>query len=157
MQFIVDHLARPDTTGGWTHLLPPAVDAALVAAKVKGKLGPLSFSTANHRLAVWAKWDRLQHWDNPSEAPAVKALLRETRKAQARQGLSVRKNTAVELEPLQAMLATCNDGVRGTRPAVASLERRWPAQLGNRGFTDRRPAPPRRRHLALYTRGNQNR
>ena len=87
----------------------------------------------------------------------MKALLRETRKAQARQGLSVRKKNAVVSEPLQAMLATCNNGVRGTRPAVAGLERRWPAPLGNRGFRDRRPAPPRRRNLALYTRGNQNR
>jgi len=51
VQFIVDHLARPDATDGWTHLLPPAIDAALVAAKVKGKAGPLSFSTVSHRLA----------------------------------------------------------------------------------------------------------
>lgn len=27
VQFIVDHLARPDTAGNWTYLMPPAVDA----------------------------------------------------------------------------------------------------------------------------------
>jgi len=121
VQFIVDHLARPDTAGHWTHLLPPAVDAALVEAKIKGKPGPLSFSTVSHRLAVLAKWHRLRRWDNPSEAPSVKTLLREARKAQARQGVSVRKKTAVVLEPLQAMLATCTDGVRGTRDRALLL------------------------------------
>jgi len=121
VQFIVDHLARPDTSGNWTHLLPPAVDVALVEAKIKGKPGPLSFSTVSHRLAVLAKWHRLRNWDNPSEAPAVKTLLREARKAQARQGVSVRKKTAVVLEPLQAMLATCTDGVRGTRDRALLL------------------------------------
>lgn len=121
VQFIVDHLARPDTAGNWTYLLPPAVDAALVEAKIKGKPGPLSFSTVSHRLAVLAKWHRLRRWDNPSEAPAVKTLLREARKAQARQGVSVRKKTAVVLEPLQAMLATCTDGVRGTRDRALLL------------------------------------
>ncbi|ERK99534.1 site-specific integrase [Pseudomonas sp. TYF_15] len=121
VQFIVDHLARPDTAGNWTHLLPPAVDAALVAAKVKGRPGPLSFSTVSHRLAVLAKWHRVRSWDNPSEAPAVKTLLREARKAQARQGVSVRKKTAVVLEPLQAMLATCTDGVRGVRDRALLL------------------------------------
>lgn len=53
MQFIVDHLARPDTSGNWTHLLPLAVDAALVEAKIKAKPGPLSFSTVSHRLQFW--------------------------------------------------------------------------------------------------------
>ena len=51
----------------------------------------------------------------------MKTLLREARKAQARQGVSVRKKTAVVLEPLQAMLATCTDGVRGTRDRALLL------------------------------------
>lgn len=121
VQFIVDHLARPHATGDWTHLLPPTIDAALVAAKVKGKPGPLSFNTVSHRLAVLAKWHRLQHWANPGEAPEVRTLLREARKAQARHGVFVRKKTAVVLEPLQAMLATCTDGVRGTRDRALLL------------------------------------
>lgn len=40
VQFIVDHLDRPDGAGGWSHLLPVNLDAALVAAGVKGKPGP---------------------------------------------------------------------------------------------------------------------
>jgi hypothetical protein len=62
LQPIVDQPAKPDTTGDWTHLLPWAIDAALVAAKVKGKKGPLSLITVSHRLADLAKWHRLQHW-----------------------------------------------------------------------------------------------
>ncbi|WP_191487895.1 site-specific integrase [Pseudomonas sp. FEN] len=120
VQFIVDHLARP-ATGGWSHLLPADLDAALVSAGVKGKLGPLAFSTVSHRLAVLAKWHRLKQWDNPTETAAVKILLREARKAQVRQGVAQRKKTAVVLEPLQAMLATCTDGVRGVRDRALLL------------------------------------
>ncbi|MGH8483941.1 MAG: site-specific integrase [Pseudomonas sp.] len=121
VQFIVDHLARPDGDGNWSQLLPPQLDSALVTAGVKGKLGALAFSTVSHRLAVLAKWHRLNAWDNPCEASAVKTLLREARKAQARQGVALRKKTAVVREPLQAMLATCSDGVRGIRDRALLL------------------------------------
>jgi hypothetical protein len=60
-------------------LLPPSIDAALVKARVKAKLGPLAFSTVSYRLAVLGKWHRINGWDNPAEAPALKPLLREAR------------------------------------------------------------------------------
>lgn len=121
VQFVLDHLARPLTDGAWTHLLPPTIDAALVAARVKAKLGPLAFNTVSHRLAVLGKWHRIKGWDSPSDAPALKTLLREARKAQSRQGVSVRKKSAIVLEPLLALLATCNDGVRGIRDRALLL------------------------------------
>jgi len=121
VQFVLDHLARPLDNGTWAHLLPPAIDAALVAARVKAKPGALAFNTVSHRLAVLGKWHRLNGWDNPIEASALKTLLREARKAQSRQGVSVRKKTAVVLEPLQALLATCSDGVRGVRDRALLL------------------------------------
>lgn len=121
IQFIVDHLARPLEDGSWTHLLPASIDAALVAARVKAKPGPLAHSTVSHRLAVLSKWHRLNDWDSPVEMPAVKTLLRDARKAQVRQGVTVRKKTAVVAEPLQAMLATCTDGVRGIRDRALLL------------------------------------
>ncbi|MVW85778.1 integrase [Pseudomonas sp. PB101] len=121
IQFVLDHLARPLEQGGWAHLLPPSIDVALVAGRVKAKLGPLAFNTVSHRLAVLGKWHRLSGWDNPCEEPALKTLLREARKAQSRQGVNVRKKTAVVLEPLQAMLATCDDGVRGLRDRALLL------------------------------------
>lgn len=76
MQFIVDHLASPTADAGWSHLLPADLDAALVAAGVKGKPGPLAFSTVSHHLAFLAKWHRLHGWDHPGDAPTVKTLLR---------------------------------------------------------------------------------
>lgn len=121
LQFIVDHLARPLDTGDWSHLLPAAIDAALVAAQVKSKLGALAFSTVAHRMAVLSKWHQVNQWPSPTESIAVKTLLREARKAQSRQGLQVRKKTAVVLEPLQALLATCSDGVRGVRDRALLL------------------------------------
>ncbi|MDO1504924.1 integrase [Pseudomonas chlororaphis subsp. chlororaphis] len=121
VQFVVDHLARPLADGNRAHLLPPSVDAALVAARVKAKPGPLAYNTVSHRLAVLGKWHRLNAWNSPTEAPALKTLLRDARKAQSRQGITVRKKTAVVVEPLQALLATCTDGVRGVRDRALLL------------------------------------
>ena len=121
IQFVLDHLARPLANGTWAHLLPPGIDAALVAARVKAKAGPLAFNTVSHRLAVLGKWHRIQEWNSPTEASALKTLLREARKAQSRQGVNVRKKSAIVLEPLQALLATCDDGVRGIRDRALLL------------------------------------
>lgn len=121
VQFVLDHLARPTDDGGWDHTLPPALDAALVAAGIKGRPGPLAYTTASHRLAVLATWHRVHGWEPPTEAAAVKTLLRQARKAQARRGVTVRKKTAVVAEPLQALLATCTDGLRGVRDRALLL------------------------------------
>lgn len=121
LQFILDHLARPLDSGEWSHLLPASIDAALVAAKVKSKPGALAFNTVSHRLAVLSKWHQINQWPSPTEAITVRTLLREARKAQSRQGVQVRKKTAVVLEPLQALLATCTDGVRGVRDRALLL------------------------------------
>jgi integrase len=121
IQFILDHLARPLTDGSWTHLLPPSIDAALVKARIKSKPGALAYNTVSHRLAVLGKWHRINGWDSPTEASALKTLLREARKAQSRQGVSVRKKNAIVLEPLQALLATCTDGARGVRDRALLL------------------------------------
>ncbi len=121
VQFVVDHLARPTDDGKWVHLLPASIDAALIRAKVKAKPGALAYNTVSHRLSVLGKWHRLNSWDSPTDAPKLKSLLREARKAQSRQGLSVRKKTAIVLEPLQALLATCTDGLRGQRDRALLL------------------------------------
>jgi integrase len=121
VQFVLDHLARPRGDGSWEHLLPPPLDAALVSAGIKGHLGPLAFNTVSHRLAVLATWHRVRGWDPPTETAAVKTLLRQARKAQVRRGVTVRKKTAAVAEPLQALLATCTDGVRGVRDRALLL------------------------------------
>ncbi|MBF8741046.1 hypothetical protein [Pseudomonas guariconensis] len=47
--------------------------------------------------------------------------MREVRKAQARQGVALRKKVAVKREPLQVMLATCTDGLHGIRDRALLL------------------------------------
>lgn len=121
IQFILDHLARPLAGGAWSHLLPPAIDSALLVARVKAKPGPLAFSTVSHRLAVLGKWHRLNEWLSPTDSAELKALLRDARKAQSRNGVTVRKKTAMVLEPLQALLATCGDDVCGVRDRALLL------------------------------------
>lgn len=121
VQFVLDHLARPTDDGRWEHLLPPALDTALVAAGIKGHAGPLAFNTVGHRLAVLATWHRVHGWESPTETAAVKTLLRQAGKAQARNGITVRKKTAAVAEPLQALLATCTDGLRGVRDRALLL------------------------------------
>ena len=121
VQFICDHLARPTAEGISDHLLPTSIDLALCEAKIKTKPGPLACSTVSHRLAVLATWHKLKQWENPCVSPGVSTLLRDARKAQFRQGISVRKKTAITLEPLQAMLATCTDGLRGVRDKALLL------------------------------------
>lgn len=121
VQFVLDHLAQPTEDGGWEHLLPSELDTALVAAGIKGHPGPLAYTTVSHRLAVLASWHRVHYWTPPTEDTMVKTLLRQAHKAQVRRGLTVRKKTAVVLEPLQALLATCTDGMRGVRDRALLL------------------------------------
>jgi len=121
VQFVLDHLACPQDDGSWVHTLPPALDAALVAAAIKGHPGPLAYNTVSHRLAVLATWHRVHSWESPTEDAVVKTLLRQARKAQARNGITVRKKTAAVAEPLQELLATCTDGLRGVRDRALLL------------------------------------
>ncbi|MGE6563279.1 site-specific integrase [Pseudomonas hunanensis] len=120
-QFIVDHLERPYEKDNLHQLLPPHLDAALVLAGVKGKRGPLAYTTVCHRLAVITKWHDLKGWDSPCAHPSVKTLLRAARNSQARQGVTVRKKNALLLEPMEALIATCTDGVRGIRDRALLL------------------------------------
>lgn len=120
-QFILDHLARPDADNNCQHLLPAHLDAALVAAGFKGKQGPLAYNTVTHRLAVLTKWHELKGWENPCWHVSVRTLLRDARKTQVLQKASVRKKSALVLEPLQELLATCTDGIRGVRDRALLL------------------------------------
>lgn len=94
---------------------------ALVSTGIKAKFGPQAYNTVSHRLAGLSKWHQLKGWSSPAEAAPVRTLLREAREAQRRRGQQVRKKTAVVLEPMQALLATCTDGVRGIRDRALQL------------------------------------
>lgn len=121
VQFVLDHLARPTEYGTWEHTLPPALDAALVTAGIKGHAGALAFNTVSHRLAVLASWHRVRGWEPPTDTGPVKTLLRQARKAQVRHGVTVHQKTAAVAESLQALLATCTDDLRGVRDRALLL------------------------------------
>lgn len=135
IQFIVDHAARkadaqdPDReagllTGSATGLvteLPPDVDQALVANGYKTRLGAPALNTLVHRIAVLSKAHQLAKESNPCADPLVRELLGKTRRAYAKRGARPRKQRALTKDPLQAVLATCDDTLRGKRDRALLL------------------------------------
>jgi integrase len=120
MQFIVDHAQR-STDSGLRHELPRDIDQALVDAGYKGKLGPMALNTLVHRVSVLSKGHQLQQVPNPCADPRVRELLSRTRKAYAKRGALPRKKDALTKDPLQAVLATCDDSLKGLRDRALLL------------------------------------
>lgn len=114
VQFIVDHVQRKGKSG-LTWELPSAIDAALVAAGVKSKLGALKLSSVTHRVAVLSSFHTLKKLENPCEQPAVRHLLSRARRAAVKRGERPTKKTAAARTELEAMLATCDDSLDGVR------------------------------------------
>lgn len=120
LQFIVDHAERT-TENGLTSELPPEIDQALVHSGHKGKLGALAHNTLVHRISVLSKAHQLRALNNPCHAPQVRELLSRTRKAYARRGVLPQKKDALTKDPLQTLLATCDDTLRGKRDRALLL------------------------------------
>lgn len=120
LQFIVDHAQRSGELG-LTSELPPEIDQALVASGYKGKLGALALATLVHRIAVLSKAHQARELKNPCQDPLVRELLSRTRKAYARRGALPRKKAALTREPLEALLATCDQSLRGIRDRALLL------------------------------------
>ena len=120
LQFVVDHAQRM-TALGLVSELPAAIDAALVAGGYKGKLGPMAHNTLVHRIAVMSKAHQLRQLANPCQDVQVRELLSRTRKAYAKRGVLPRKKAALTKDPLQALLATCDDSLRGKRDRALLL------------------------------------
>src|SRR5262249_25140273 len=74
IQCLVDHIQRL-SKAGLTCELPPDIDAALVAAGLKAKIGPLKLSSVAHRVAVLSTAHKLKRRANPCELPTVRTLL----------------------------------------------------------------------------------
>jgi integrase len=114
VQFIVDHVARRSKTGlAWE--LPPALDAQLIGAALKQRPGALKLSTVVHRVAVLSAVHQLKGVPNPCEAIAVRHLLKRARRAAVKRGERPAKKTAITRAELEAMLATCDGSLEGTR------------------------------------------
>jgi integrase len=120
LQFVVDHVERVE--GASRELdLPPAIDAALVQAGFKDHLGPPKLATVTHRLSVLSKAHTLAAQPNPVRAPEVQELLRRVRRAHAQRGELPKPKQALTKDPLEAMLATCTDGLIGLRDRALLL------------------------------------
>lgn len=120
MQFIVDHAQRA-TEQGLSHELPASVDAALVAAGVKAKPGPMSLNWLIHRIAVLSKSHQMAGVSNPCEDPLVRHLLSQTRRAYAKRGQMPVKKDALTKAPLSALLASCDASLQGRRDRALLL------------------------------------
>lgn len=120
LQFIVDHAERT-TAKGLVSELPAEIDQALVQSGYKGKLGALAHNTLVHRIAVLSKAHQLRALHNPCHDAQVRELLSRTRKAYARRGVLAQKKDALTKDPLQAILATCEDTLRGKRDRALLL------------------------------------
>ena len=120
LQFIVDHAERI-TPKGLVSELPPEIDQMLVQGGYKGKLGAMAHNTLVHRIAVLSKAHQLQQLKNPCHDPKVRELLSRTRKAYAKRGVRPQKKDALTKDPLQAILATCDDSLRGKRDRALLL------------------------------------
>lgn len=120
LQFIVDHAQR-SADQGLVSELPAEIDQALVAAGYKGKPGALALNTLVHRVAVLSKAHQTHELKNPCQDPQVRELLSRTRKAYARRGALPRKKAALTRDPLEALLATCDDSLRGRRDRALLL------------------------------------
>lgn len=120
LQFMVDHAQRA-TTKGLVSELPDAIDHALVSGGYKGKLGPMAHTTLVHRIAVMSKAHQLRDLHNPCHDVQVRELLSRTRKAYAKRGALPRKKAALTKDPLQALLETCDDSLRGKRDRALLL------------------------------------
>ena len=115
LQFVVDHVVRRSAEGELAWELPPAVDRTLVGAGLKAKLGPWTLATIRHRVAVLSTAHRLKQVPNPCEQPAIRTVLSRAARAAVKRGVRPRKKTAITLAELEAMLATCNEGLEGLR------------------------------------------
>jgi integrase len=120
VQFVVDHLARKGKTGlAWE--LPPALDAQLVAARLKQKSGAFKLATVIHRVAVLSAAHQAHKAVNPCEQPAVRQLLKRGRRASVKRGERPTKKTAITKTELDALVATCDDTLEGLRDRAILL------------------------------------
>jgi integrase len=120
VQFVVDH-AQHQGKHGLTTEMPAALDAELVAQGLKARLGPPALATLLHRLSVIGKLHTSRDLPNPCAQPAVRELLAKTRRAYAKRGVRTAKKDALTREPLRALLATCDDSLRGKRDRALLL------------------------------------
>jgi len=120
LQFIVDHVDRT-INGGLKNELPLNVRDVLIAEGAKRQIATPALSTTLLRLAVIAKAHSLRKLPNPVDDSGVRELIKRIKRAYAARGQGKRPKKAVPREPLEAMLATCDDTLLGKRDRALLL------------------------------------
>ena len=120
VQFIVDHAERT-TKSGLSTELPAPIDQALVAGRFKAALGPPALATLVQRISVLSKLHQLKRLANPCRDAVVRELLAKTRRAYVKRGVRPNKKPALTLDPLTALVATCDESLRGIRDRALLL------------------------------------
>ncbi|SAI71012.1 integrase [Bordetella ansorpii] len=121
LQFIADHVEHVTEQHGLACDLPAAVDAALVARGVKRSLGAFKLATVRHRLAVLSEAHEAKQQPNPCRSREVQALMARVRSAYAKRGVRPARKDALTKEPLEQLLATCDDSLIGLRDRALLL------------------------------------
>jgi len=112
---------RTADDGALVHELPEAIDDALVEGGFKGESGVPALNTVLHRLSVLSKAHQMRDVSNSVRDPAVHELVRRIRRAYAARGVRPASKAALTKDPLEAMLATCTDGLLGIRDRALLL------------------------------------
>ena len=121
LQFIADHVEHMEDRHGLAHDLPPEVDAALVACGAKRNLGAFGLATVRHRLAVLSEAHEARQQPNPCRSREVQLLMARVRSAYAKRGVRPARKDALTKEPLEQLLATCDDSLIGLRDRALLL------------------------------------
>lgn len=123
VQFILDHALREGPDGTLVSELPKRIETALVTGGFKATEGAPAFGTLKHRVSVMSKAHKLLGESNPCSTESVRELLARTRRSYAtRDPESIgSKKPALTIDPLEAMLSTCDDSMIGLRDRALLL------------------------------------
>lgn len=121
VQFILDHAGHRSSDGSVQRALPPELGEVLKSQGFVGATEMPTLNTVMHRVRVLSALHRVQAQPNPCAHESVKALLLRTRRAFARRGHTAERKPALTREPLEALLATCDDSLRGLRDRALLL------------------------------------
>lgn len=121
LQFIVDHAGRRGAGGNVECELPADLEAALLEAGLKSKPGPMAIATLAHRITVLSRAHARAGIANPCQSASVREALTRAKRAYAKRGQTARKKPALTRAPLEAMLSTCDDTLKGKRDRALLL------------------------------------
>ena len=112
LRFVLDH--SRDLSGADPQDPARVAARALIAAGLRKSLACPAPATLDRRIASWRAFHRMKNLASPFEAPLIRQARAKARRAAARPAAPKSANP-ITREVLEAMLATCNQSLRGIR------------------------------------------